>query len=288
MEDLLTWLTQATQDRASDVYLLPRAVDYQLRFRTAAGFELISSVDLATAQRWINYLKYQAGMNVAERRRVQLGAVTLKQPSLRLRLNTVGDVDGREVLVARLIYGIPPLDEITTRTVKKLIASLQTRGMLALSGPTGSGKTTLLYQVAQQLGVDQMLMTIEDPVEIREVNFLQLQVNVPAEMSYASLLKAALRNRPDILIIGEIRDLQTAKVACEAAISGHIVLTTVHARSAELVPLRLKSLGVEAALVDAALTASASVALVLTPHRHAQVELVEWKEGVIDEKSQLG
>ena len=288
MEDLLEWLNQAVKARASDVYLLPKTTDYQLYFRTAHDFMSQALIPTETAQRWINYLKYQADMNVAEHRRVQLGAVTINQPAVLLRLSTVGDVERRETLVARLIYGIPPLDEIGAKTVAGLAQSLQARGMLALSGATGSGKTTLLYQLAQVIATDKMVMTIEDPVEIKHENFLQLQVNPQADMTYASLLKAALRHRPDVLIIGEIRDFETAQVACEAAISGHIVLTTVHARSAELVPLRLKSLGVSEALVDAAVVASASVALVLTPTPHARVELVNWKEGVIDEKSQLG
>lgn len=288
MQDLFDWLKQAVDALVSDMYLLPKAADYQLFFRTAQGFQAQSTISTETAQRWINYLKYQADMNVAEHRRVQLGAVTIREPPVLLRLSTVGEVGRRETLVARLIYGIPPLDALGAQTVAKLSTSLQARGMLALSGPTGSGKTTLLYQLAQTIALNQMVMTIEDPVEIRHSDFLQLQVNPQADMTYASLLKAALRHRPDILIIGEIRDLETAQVACEAAISGHIVLTTVHARSAELVPLRLKSLGVSEALVDAAVVASASVALVLTPTPHARVELVNWKEGVIDEKSQLG
>lgn len=288
MQDLFNWLKQAADALVSDVYLLPKATDYQLYFRTAQGFIAQATIETETAQRWINYLKYQADMNVAEHRRVQLGAVTIRNPPVLLRLSTVGDVGRRETLVARLIYGIPPLDAVGERTIASLANSLSARGMLALSGPTGSGKTTLLYQLAQRMAQEQMVMTIEDPVEILHADFLQLQVNPQAEMTYASLLKAALRHRPDILIIGEIRDFETAQVACEAAISGHIVLTTVHARSAELVPLRLKSLGVAPALVDAAVVASASVELVFAPTQHAQVALVTWKEGVIDEKSKLG
>lgn len=288
MEDLFEWLTKAVAAAVSDLYLLPHTTDYQLFFRLSNGFSQQAVIPANTAHRWINYLKYQADMNVAEHRRVQLGAVTIREPPVLLRLNTVGEVSGHEALVARLIYGIPPLDESGQRTVTALVSSLQACGLLALSGATGSGKTTLLYQLAQAIATGKMVMTIEDPVEIRHPDFMQLQVNPQADLTYANLLKAALRQRPDMLIIGEIRDLETAQVACEAAISGHIVLTTVHARSAELVPLRLKSLGVAAALVDAAVVASAAVELELTPTPHARVLLVKWKEGVIDEKTQLG
>nr|WP_274379968.1 ATPase, T2SS/T4P/T4SS family [Lacticaseibacillus baoqingensis] len=267
--------------QASDVYLLPQAATYGLFFRLPAGFVHQVAVPPEEATRWINYLKYQAGMNVAEHRRVQLGALRLAQLEVALRLSTVADAQGAETLVARLIYGIPELNAVSAKTVQQLADTLAQPGLLALSGPTGSGKTTLLYQVAKRLAPNKMVMTIEDPVEIVHPEFLQLQVNESAQMGYAALLKAALRHRPDILVIGEIRDGETARSACEAAISGHIVLATVHARSAELVPLRLTALGAGQALVQAALVASAQVRLMLEPQVHAQVHLIRWQHGEV-------
>lgn len=281
MEQLLAWFAQAVKVHASDVYLLPKAADYGVFFRLPEGFVQQATVPSADAQRWINYLKYQAGMNVAEHRRVQLGALRLAEPAVALRLSTVADARGAETLVARLIYGIPPVDALSAPTVRRLAATLAQPGLLALSGATGSGKTTLLYQVAQRLAPTKMVMTIEDPVEIVHPEFLQLQVNESAQMGYAALLKAALRHRPDVLVIGEIRDGETARSACEAAISGHIVLATVHARSAQLVPLRLTSLGAPAALVAAALVASAQVTLAVVPQVHAQIDLLRWQQGEV-------
>ncbi len=282
MEELLQWLQRAVDQRVSDVYLLPRGEQYGLFFRLPQGVREQTRVGRHVASRWLNYLKYQAGMNVAEHRRVQLGALVLSQPEVTLRLSTVGDVNQQETLVARLIYGIPPLDDDSRQAVTTLLPLVKKRGLLALSGATGSGKTTLLYQLAEALSPELMVMTIEDPVEILHPRFLQLQVNPAAEMSYAALLKAALRHRPDVLIIGEIRDGQTAQAACEAAVSGHIVLATVHAKSAALVPLRLQALGVSTALVTAALVASAEVRLVFSPRIHAELDLAVFEGGKPD------
>ncbi|WP_125705544.1 ATPase, T2SS/T4P/T4SS family [Lacticaseibacillus daqingensis] len=279
MEDLLAVLAQAVAARASDVYLLPKPAGYAVVLRQARGLVALDVVSPATGQRWLNYLKYQAGMNVTEHRRVQLGAYTPPQLAVPLRLSTVADHTGQETLVARLLYGVPALDAFTAPLVARLQTVAQARGMVAVSGPTGSGKTTLLYQLATALAQEQMVMTIEDPVEIVQPAFLQLQVNPAAGMTYAALLKAALRHRPDVLLIGELRDFDTAQQACEAAISGHLVLTTVHARSAALVAPRLVGLGVAPALVTAALVASAAVRLVHTPVTHPEVVLRVVDEG---------
>ena len=113
------------------------------------------------------------------------------------------------------------------------------------SGPTGSGKTTTMYEVAKKLSPNKVVMTIEDPVEVHEPTFLQSQVNNEAGIDYQSLLKAALRHRPDILIIGEIRDQGTARLAVDAALSGHLVFATVHAKSTLQTISRLESLGIK-------------------------------------------
>lgn len=276
---LLEIFRQAKAQQASDVYLLPKPEGLAVMLRVPSGPTILTVVAAAQGRNWINALKYDAGMNVSETRRVQLGAVTVASLQLTLRLSTVADFQAQETLVARLIYGVPPLDSWSRPVVTQLLAALQHTGMLVLCGPTGSGKTTLLYQIATELAATQMVMTIEDPVEIWQPTFLQLQVNPEAAMSYAALLKAALRHRPDVLVIGEIRDLETATIACEAAISGHTVLTTVHANRADLVWLRLQSLGVAPQLVAAAVRVAAAVKLAFTPVVHPEVTLVVGKDG---------
>ena len=114
-----------------------------------------------------------------------------------------------------------------------------------ISGPTGSGKTTTLYRLLDKVSDDKLVLTIEDPVEIQQPKFVQLQVNEDASIYYDDLIKVALRHRPEVLLVGEIRDGTTAKAAVQAALSGHLVLSTVHAMSARDVILRLQDLGVE-------------------------------------------
>ncbi|MFD1441565.1 ATPase, T2SS/T4P/T4SS family [Lacticaseibacillus hegangensis] len=279
---LLEIFEKARAALASDVYFLPKPTGVTVLIRTATGWGEATVRTLGEGASWIRALKYDAGMNVAETRRPQLGALPLAQLGITLRLSTVGDYTNQEALVARLIYGVPGLDEWTAPIVEDLVDRLNRQRMLALCGPTGSGKTTLLYQVATALGQARMVMTIEDPVEIAAPAFLQLQVNPEAGMSYASLLKAALRKRPDVLVIGEIRDFETAQAACEAAISGHVVLTTVHAKQAAQVPLRLTALGVARPLVQAALRMSADVHLESDPVVHPVVSVLVHEEGAND------
>jgi len=279
MDELWQLLRLAVAHQASDVYVLPEPDGYRVRLREPAGIGPGTQLDIESGNRWINYLKFRAGMNVAEHRRVQGGAFYAEEISTFLRLSTVGDYHDHESLVIRLISGIPPITPKQQHAFSQMQRLLNQRGLFVLSGPTGSGKTTLLYQLAQTLVPAQMVMSIEDPVEIDAPEFLQLQVNAAAEMSYAQLVKAALRHRPDCLIIGEIRDQETAMIACEAAISGHIVLTTVHARHPLDVPLRLASLGVPAGLVAAAVTATAAVSLVGVSPVHPEIDLWTWQKG---------
>jgi len=280
MEPVNQLLQLAKAKHVSDVYFMPKGDQLEISFRQATGIEQIQLVPSDMGQRWVNYLKFQAGMNVAEHRRVQAGAYQDTKLGLFLRLSSVANYQGQESLVVRLITEVPPIAQQDLPLFAHLRQLLANRGLLTLSGPTGSGKTTLLYQLAQSLVPEQMVMTIEDPVEIYAPTFLQLQVNPRADMTYATLVKAALRHRPDCLIIGEIRDRETAQIACEAAISGHIVMATVHARHPLDVPLRLTSLGVESALVSAAVMATAAVSLVFRPTVHAQVDLWQWEKGV--------
>ena len=197
-----------------------------IRLRVPTGLVTIAERDSKRGQQEINYLKFMAGMNVAEHRRVQLGAFYQKESAAFLRLSSVADFRGSESLVVRIIKGIPDAAGARHLLDRLLGILLQKRGML----------------------------------------------------THPQLLKAALRHRPDVLLIGEIRDRQTAQSACEAAISGHIVLATVHARSAADTPLRLSSFGLPDELVAAALTASAAISLQYRPMIHPVAEVVVFKQ----------
>lgn len=138
--------------------------------------------------------------------------------------------------------------------LQQLIAITTQPGLHILAGPMGSGKTTTIYGVAQKLAQqNKIVLTIEDPVEINNANFIQLQVNNTADMTYTNLIKSGLRHRPDVFVIGEIRDTQTAQATVHAALSGHTVLTTIHALAASEVTTRLLEMGVKQAYLQASL-----------------------------------
>ena len=180
----------------------------------------------------INYFKYIAQMDISEHRRPQVGAMIylFDDKKYYLRLSSLGDFNDAESLVIRIIYPINKSKYYLPGQIQQLQELALKRGLVLTSGPTGSGKTTTMYELAKELGQDKVVMTIEDPVEVHETSFLQTQANNEAGIDYVSLLKAALRHRPDILIIGEIRDHGTARLAVDAALSGHLVLATIHAK----------------------------------------------------------
>ncbi|WP_178198344.1 competence type IV pilus ATPase ComGA [Ligilactobacillus sp. Marseille-Q7487] len=239
---------QALTKQASDIYFLPQKDNYLVKLSLANGYEVLQNLSLAQASQVINYLKYQANMSLSEKRRPQLGAwiYQTKQTAIFCRLSSVGDFWNRESLVVRLIYSRKhkKATYFFQNQLIQLLNACQKRGLIIFSGPVGSGKTTAMYQCAASQEQKQVLC-IEDPIEIYEPKFLQLQVNDKAQMTYQELLKVSLRHHPDIFIIGEIRDAQTARAAVDAALSGHLVLTTLHAQGVYGIWQRLQSLGIE-------------------------------------------
>ncbi|MGM9891957.1 competence type IV pilus ATPase ComGA [Limosilactobacillus sp.] len=248
----------AIGQRAADLYILPYKKYYRLMITCQGQLQILKEVSPDYGQRLISFLKYQADMAVSEHRRPQLGAMEWQRgPEIvNLRLSSVGDYQGRESLVVRFIYHLSPpnyhlLFPDQWCTLKQL---LRQRGLILFAGPMGSGKTTTMYQLARELADQQVVMTIEDPVEIHEPRFIQLQVNELAGMDYQQLLRLGLRHRPDVFIIGEIRDPETAKMTIRAALSGHLVLGTVHAQNAFGVGARLEQLGVPTCYLQQVLT----------------------------------
>lgn len=248
----------AIGQRAADLYILPFKNYYRLLISNQGLLHQVKEVPADYANRLISYLKYQADMAVSEHRRPQLGAMQWHYgpETVNLRLSSVGDYQGRESLVVRFIYHLSSknyhlLFPDQWQDLKKI---LKRRGLILFAGPMGSGKTTTMYQLVRQLANDNVVMAIEDPVEIQEPAFIQLQVNELAGMGYQELLRLGLRHRPDIFIIGEIRDLQTAQMTVQAALSGHLVLGTIHAQSVYGVVARLRQLGVADYYLQQALT----------------------------------
>lgn len=241
-------LQEAISLKASDIFFFPKNDRYQIKVNVLGTNRIIKECSKEFGGQLINYLKFQSNMAVNEKRRPQLGSwiYSDEKNEVFCRLSSVGDFLGNESLVVRLIFPSTFFEEnyFFEEQIYTLQKACIKNGLIVFSGPMGSGKTTTMYNLARKLANKKHVMSIEDPIEIYEPNFLQLQVNNKAQMSYSELLKVALRHHPDVFLIGEIRDNMTAKVAINAALSGHLILTTVHARNVYGVYQRLKNLGI--------------------------------------------
>jgi len=260
IEELIKKLvTLAVRQHVSDIYVLPHETGYQIRLRQATTMTVWQTVTELIGRQLITYFKFHADMAVSERRRPQVGAMTWPgEVPVELRFSTVGDYANQESLVIRLIYPYAATASayLVPGQRQQLLDLAQQRGLILFAGPTGAGKTTTMYTTASRLDATTVVLTVEDPVEIKEPRFIQLQVNEAAGMSYDALIKVGLRHRPDAFIIGEIRDRQTAQAAIRAALSGHLVLSTVHAQTAAGTVSRLADLGIPAAQLRQVLTAA--------------------------------
>lgn len=227
-----------------DLKLAPIAEGYEVLFRSGQQVTVYQRLSVAEGQQLIARFKFLGGMDVSEKRKSQVGAITYNSEDVqqRLRLSAVGDYQQRESMVLRFLY-VLSVNELNFFIPQQyqILRQMTTKSQLYLfSGPTGSGKTTLMYHLAQQTGGE--VITIEDPVEIIEESFLQLQVNPKIDQDYDQLIQLSLRHRPDVLIIGEIRDAQTARAAIRAALTGHKVFATVHARGVNETEARIRDL----------------------------------------------
>lgn len=238
----------------SDIHVLPEKDFFGIYFRLNGRMEQQYTVSEEDGKRLISYLKYSANMDVGERRKPQSGSFVyegdegLKQD---LRLSTMTNYHSQESLVIRLLEiqeGID-LEESTflldeLHKMKKLVQYKS--GLVLFSGPVNSGKTTTMYQLIRNRMKKRKIqvIAIEDPVEIEEDQFLQIQVNERAGNTYEASLKASLRHHPEVIIVGEIRDEETAKMAIRGALTGHLIIASVHAKNAEGVLTRMHELGI--------------------------------------------
>lgn len=271
-------IAEAIKTRASDIYFLPNGENYLIKIRNQHEVIIWNEIGYLQARRLMNYCKYVADMALSEQRRPQIGAMdwNIADNQYFLRLSSVGNFAGAESLVIRIIYSLQDVstaffDENQLRFISEMSKK---RGLIAFSGPTGSGKTTTIYNLVKAMVTDQFVMTIEDPIEIKEQRFLQLQVNHDAGMDYADLIKVGLRHRPDVFIIGEVRDPLTAEAAIKAALSGHLVYTTVHAQDPLGVIDRFKQLGISQEFISQALTGVAYQRLVPTTDGQQKAMLI--------------
>jgi len=280
--NIVDWLLQyAFDQRASDIHIEPRRDMGLIRFRIDGVlhhvYELPSAVNAAVTSR----LKILGRMDVAEKRRPQDGRVKTKSQDgdeIELRLSTLPTAFG-EKMVLRIFD-----PDVLLRSFKELglvgkdferwqHMTHSPNGIVLVTGPTGSGKTTTLYSTLKQLATSEVnVCTIEDPIEMVEPTFNQMQVQHNIAVSFASGVRALLRQDPDIIMIGEIRDLETANMAIQAALTGHLVISTLHTNDAPSAITRLLDLGVPAYMIKATVLGIMAQRLVRTLCPHCKVE----------------
>lgn len=261
---------QAVQQRASDIHLEPNLEGGQVRFRIDGLLHPQISFDPQVFAAVITALKVRAGMDIAKRLIPQDGRLecTVSDQKIDVRMASLPTIKG-EKLVLRLLHRTSRIDDIsklgfTGQVQKSLLCFLaRSGGMILATGPTGCGKTTTLYTLLKSLNsTEQNIITIEDPVEYHLPGVNQVQVNPKAGLSFASGLRAILRQDPNIIMVGEIRDRETAEIAVRSALTGHLVLSTLHTNDAASTITRLLDMGIEPYLLASALNGILSQRLV--------------------------
>ncbi len=245
-------LKKACHFGASDIHLLPKYSNVEVLFRIDGDIKLIQRIDREEARRIIMHLKFLGSMDIGEKRIPQTGilVVNINNIILSLRLATLPSISD-ESMVIRIHpqQTITPLEKLSLfpSTTRKLLSLLHhSHGLMLFTGPTGCGKTTTLYSLLHAARKDftRNIITIEDPVERKSEDYFQVQINEKAGLTYSSGLKAILRSDPDIVMVGEIRDEETAKIAVRAALTGHLVLTTLHSKNTKGALYRMIELGI--------------------------------------------
>jgi type II secretory ATPase GspE/PulE/Tfp pilus assembly ATPase PilB-like protein len=261
-------LENAYKLQASDIHLEPQEKYLQIRYRIDGKLILIYKASNKISNFLISYLKLISNLDIAEKRLPQDGKFIFSAQNIDIRISTIPVLFGEKV-VLRLLGNKENLlnlnqmgfSKMNLKYFKDMISA--SSGLIVITGPVNSGKSTLLYASLNYLNrLDTNIITIEDPVELNLDGINQMQINQKAGMDYAVALKASLRQDPDIVMIGEIRDEMVAKQAITTALTGHLVLTTLHTKNALGVPARLIDLGVSPVMLSIALLGMTSQRLV--------------------------
>ena len=290
--NVVDWLLQyAFEQRASDIHIEPRREIGNVRFRIDGVLHLVYELPAQVTQAVVARIKTLGRMNIAEKRKPQDSRLKTKTPAgeeIELRLSTLPTAFG-EKLVMRvfdpsvLVRNFAELgfSKEDYRRWKQMTS--QNNGIVFVTGPTGSGKTTTLYSTLKELAtVEVNVSTIEDPIEMIEPAFNQMQVNHSIDLDFSTGVRALLRQDPDIIMVGEIRDLETAEMAVQSALTGHLVLSTLHTNDAPTAITRLLELGLPPYLIRSTMLGVMAQRLVriLCPHckEEGQVDDTTWKD----------
>jgi type IV pilus assembly protein PilB len=257
-------LFQAAEDGASDVHFAPEAEALVVRYRIDGVLQEVQRIPKRMAAGVTTRLKVLAKLDIAERRKPQDGRISLNAAAagrmLDIRVATLPTVEGESVVMRLLDKSKEPptLEQLgLSEAMQETLSAIVTRptGALLVTGPTGSGKSTTLFAALNQIANPSInIITVEDPVEYRLKGINQVQINARAGLTFAAALRSILRSDPDVVMVGEIRDGETAKISIEAALTGHLVLSTLHTNDAPSALTRLNEMGVEPFLTGAAVT----------------------------------
>jgi len=290
--NIVDWLFQyAFEQRASDIHIEPRREYAHIRFRIDGVLHTVYQMPIQVGQAVLSRIKILGRMNIAEKRRPLDGRVKTKTPDgqeVELRLSTLPTAFG-EKMVMRIFdpevllksfdqLGLSDEDLTNWRGMIR-----QPNGIILVTGPTGSGKTTTLYSTLKSLATSEVnVCTIEDPIEMVEPAFNQMQIQSNIDLNFADGIRALMRQDPDIIMIGEIRDLETAQMAIQAALTGHLVLSTVHTNDAPSAITRLLDLGVPGYLLKSTILGVMAQRLIRTlcPHCKSETDIDDatWKQ----------
>src|ERR1043166_4958300 len=256
-------ITRASEARASDIHIEPTDDSVKVRFRIDGALKEIETLPTHLKSALVSRIKVMSGLDIAERRLPQDGRLRLavRGHEIDLRVATSPTIHGESVVLRildrsklSLDFNVLGFDPDTLETY--LHAIRQPHGIVLVTGPTGSGKTTTLYASLAVLNLpDRKILTIEDPIEYRLNGINQTQVKPQIGLNFAAALRSFLRQDPDIMMVGEIRDLETAEVAVQAALTGHMILSTLHTNNAASTVTRLRDRGVEPFLITSTLNA---------------------------------
>ena len=263
-------LNYAFEQRASDIHLEPRDRDAVIRFRIDGILHDIENLPLPVHGAVTSRIKVLAGMNIAERRRPQDGRIKTQRAEreVELRVSSMATAFGEKIVVRVFDPSVLMTDlgdlgftaDERERFEKWITCP---NGLILVTGPTGSGKTTTLYSTLRYLaGPEINITTVEDPIEMVDPRFCQVQVNAQIDVSFSNALRTILRQDPDIIMVGEIRDIDTAQMAVQAALTGHLVFSTLHTRNAAGAVTRLVELGVEPFLLSSVLRGAVAQRLI--------------------------
>jgi type IV pilus assembly protein PilB len=265
-------LFQAIQDRASDIHFEPFETEFRIRYRVDGALYEMSPPPKALALPVISRIKVMSGLNISEKRLPQDGRIKFHAANreIDLRVSTLPTQFGESVVLRVLDRAAVNLD-IAALGFPKYVndyvveAIQRPNGIFVVTGPTGSGKTTTLYSCLRQVNtIDSKLLTAEDPVEYDIEGIMQVAISESAGLTFAKALRSFLRQDPDIIMVGEIRDLETAQIAVQASLTGHLVMSTLHTNDAPGAVTRLIDMGLEPFLISSSLTCILAQRLVRT------------------------